>query len=97
MSKFLENVEETSPMLFRDKLELLEAMNVIMKHMNNEDAYFGDWLSLVPDGADDEDLEAIANDDGEYMEQIANCFRANMEFYGRDGFICCGRGVDEVY
>ena len=44
------------------KFELVKSMNTIVKELNNEEAYYGSWIYIVPDEADDEDFRDIAED-----------------------------------
>lgn len=41
------------------KFELVKSMNTIVKELNNEEAYYGKWIYIVPDEADDEDFRDI--------------------------------------
>ncbi|MCD8371858.1 MAG: hypothetical protein LUD27_00965 [Clostridia bacterium] len=47
---------------FDDMADIVEAMNTIVKGMNDETAYFENWIDLVPDEASREDFEEIAKD-----------------------------------
>lgn len=38
------------------KFELVKSMNTIVKELNNEEAYYGSCIYIVPDEADDEDF-----------------------------------------
>lgn len=43
-----------------ERADFVRSMNNIMVHMNDEDAYMK-WIQVVPDGATQEDFEAIAD------------------------------------
>lgn len=46
---------------------MLLAMNEIVRSINDEDAGINSWLTLgVPDGADEEEICAMANDDKDF-------------------------------
>lgn len=66
------------------RFELLKAMNLIVSSMNNEDAYDASgWLYIWPDGADDEEIREMA--EGDYFEDVYNCFLKVCKYYGKDG------------
>lgn len=46
-----------------EKYELLKAMHTIVQSLNYEGAYFDRWILIIPDGATDEDLHDIAEDE----------------------------------
>lgn len=46
-----------------DMAEIVKAMNTIVKGLNNEDAYYYDWIDIVPDEATDDDFKDIAEND----------------------------------
>ncbi len=43
--------------------EIIKAMNTIVKGLNDEGAYYYDWIDIVPDEATDDDFKDIAEDD----------------------------------
>ena len=69
-----------------EKFELLKAMNTIVKSLNNEEAYYGDWIYIVPDEADDEELQEIAFEDEETFVDAVKSFKRCMKHYLKDGF-----------
>lgn len=52
---FADNIE--------DMAEIVKAMNIIVKGLNNENAYYYDWIDIVPDEATDDDFKDIAEND----------------------------------
>ena len=77
----------------KEKFELVKSMNTIVKALNNEEAYYGSWIYLVPDEADDEDFQEIAEDE-ELFSSVVRCFKGNMLDYVEDGIYI---GGDELY
>lgn len=49
------------------KFELMVSMNNIVRVMNDENAYMR-WIVFVPDGASNDDLFDIAEDDEDFRE-----------------------------
>lgn len=74
------------------KFEVMKAMNLIIKSMNDEIPYFDDWIYLIPDEADDYDLIMCAKNE-EIFKDACILFRALIKDYGKSGF-CIG---EEVY
>lgn len=70
---------------YRDRAKIVKCMDYLIASLNNEEAYYGHWLYLVPDGADDEDFANIAHDEDLYGE-VCELFRVIMAGYGSDGF-----------
>lgn len=66
------------------RFELIKSMNTIVKELNNEEAYYGMWIYIVPDEADDEDFHDIAEDEELFIDTI-NCFKKIMKHYLKDG------------
>ena len=64
--------------------DLLKAMNLIVSSMNHEEAYYGDWLYIWPDEADDEEIREMA-EDAEYFDDVAAAFFRVCKVYGKDG------------
>ena len=65
--------------------DLLNAMNLIVSSMNNEDAYDSSgWLYIWPDGADDDEIREMA-EDAEYFDDVAAAFFRVCKIYGKDG------------
>ena len=67
-----------------ERYKLMKAMHTIVRTMNNEDAYY-EWINIVPDEADDNELMDIAQDD-ELFADSCNAFKSIMQVYGDDGF-----------
>lgn len=65
--------------------KLIENMNEIVCHMNNEYAYEL-WILTYPDGADEDEVREMAEmDDGKYFDEIAAAFFRVCKAYGKDG------------
>ena len=67
-----------------EKYELLKAMHTIVQSLNHEGAYFDRWILIIPDGATDEDLHDIAEDEDatlliEELKTLGEEFRADMK------------------
>lgn len=70
-----------------DKFELLKAMNLLVRAMNNEDAYM-EWIETIPDGATDEDMMGIAADEDETIfDEACSDFRRICRDYLSDGIL----------
>ena len=67
-----------------EKLEALRSMNTIIKNMNDESAY---------DGADDDELQEIAEEDEESFEDACKLFAKLVNKYMKYGLYIDG----EVY
>lgn len=57
----------------RQRARLLRAMDDVARSINDEDIVEIWLMGGVPDGADDDELECIAEDD-EGMRDVADCF-----------------------
>ena len=66
----------------------------IMLYMNNEDAYFGDWLYIWPDGETYEDCLSDFNSEDEY-EDLRNSFNRHYRAYHNDGLFEAPQEVEE--
>lgn len=66
-----------------ERVDFVRSMNNIMVHMNDEEAYMK-WIQVVPDGATQEDFEAIA-DDEELFDSTVYLFKDLMERYMKNG------------
>lgn len=72
------------------KFNLIKAMNLLVKSMDNEDAYY-DWINIVPDQASDDDLISIASSvDDAVFREACHEFRRICHEYIDDGFFCGG-------
>lgn len=71
------------------KIELLKAMDLIVRHMNNEEAYCY-WIEEgVPDEASEDDYEFIASDI-ESLNDVTTAFEKVMKWYIKDGIYIGG-------
>lgn len=66
-----------------ERADFVRSMNNIMVHMNDEDAYMK-WIQVVPDGATQEDFEAIA-DNEELFDGTVYLFKDLMDGYMKNG------------
>ena len=66
-----------------ERADFVRSMNDIIAHLNDEDAYMK-WIQVVPDGATQEDFEAIA-DDEELFDSTVYLFKDLMERYMKNG------------
>ena len=66
-----------------ERADFVRSMNNIMVHINDEEAYMK-WIQVVPDGATQEDFEAIA-DDEELFDGVVYLFKDLMERYMKNG------------
>lgn len=66
-------------------IELLRAMDTVVRCMNDEEA-IGPWLmGGVPDGANDVDYEDMASDD-ELMDWACGCFGRVVRSFSKSGW-----------
>lgn len=75
-----------------EKFETLRSMNTIIKNMNDESAY-NTWIYLIPDGADDDELMEIAEEDEDIFKDACNLFAKLVKKYMKYGLYIDG----EVY
>ena len=68
----------------RERYEIMKAMHTLIRAMNDEGAYCS-WIYTVPDGATDDDLWDIAEDD-ELFAEACTAFKSAMKDYGKSGF-----------
>ena len=66
-----------------ERADFVRSMNNIIIHLNDEDAYMN-WIQVVPDGADEEDFKAIADDEDLFDETIY-LFKDLMGRYMKNG------------
>ena len=66
-----------------ERADFVRSMNNIMVHMNDENAYMK-WITVVPDGATQDDFEAIA-DNEELFDGVVYLFKDLMERYMKNG------------
>lgn len=75
-----------------EKFEALRSMNNIIKNMNDESAYNA-WIYIIPDGADDDELMEISEEDEETFEDACKLFAKLVKKYMKYGMYIDG----EVY
>ena len=73
-----------------EKFEALRSMNTIIKNMNDESAYNA-WIYIIPDGADDDELMEIAEEDEESFEDACNLFAKLIKRYMKYGLYIDGK------
>ena len=59
-------------------------LNEILQAFNNEEAYFGDWLYLWPDGCDKAEAYECFDNEEDYKE-LENCFIKKFKAYASNG------------
>lgn len=74
-----------------EKFEILKAMNTLIRALNNEEAYYGDWVYTIPDEVDDAELQEIAFEDEETFEEAVYSFKRCMMYYLSDGLYIGGK------
>lgn len=73
-----------------EKFEALRSMNTIIKSMNDESAYSA-WIWIIPDGADDDELMEIAEEDEETFEDACKLFARLIVKYMKYGMYIDGK------
>lgn len=68
-----------------ERFEMLKAMNTLVKLMNNEAAYM-EWIYIIPDQADDDELMDTAMNYPDIFKDAVDCFKDIYERYANDGF-----------
>ena len=70
-----------------ERYEAIKAMNTLIKCLNNEEAYYGSWIYIVPDEASDDELMEIASEDyqEDTFKEASVLFLQLMNEYGPDG------------
>lgn len=76
----------------QERFETLKSMNTIIKSMNDESAY-NTWIYLIPDGADDDELMEIAEEDEDIFKDACDLFAELIKRYMKYGLYIDG----EVY
>lgn len=69
-----------------DTINLLKAMHTIVCHLNNEDAYYRNWIYELPDKPSNNDFKFIA-DDTDSTDSVIKEFLRIMRLYGKDGIV----------
>ena len=68
-----------------ERQEIITAMHELIRSLNNEGAYFSHWIYLVPDGATEEDLIDMADNDEEF-DEVCRLFNRLIARYGKYGY-----------
>ena len=76
----------------KNSVELLKCMNEVVAYLDDDRAYES-WIWTVPDGADDDDYESIAEDSDE-MDHVCRSFRQIVGHYGKDGWCTAALEAD---
>ena len=77
----------------QERFENLKAMNTIIKSMNDDAAYYNVWTCCIPDGADDDELMEIAEEDEETFKEARELFAKLVQKHMKYGLYIDG----EVY
>ena len=75
-----------------ERFEALKSMNTIIKRMNDESAYSA-WIWLIPDGAADDELQEIAEENDKTFKDACDLFAELIKGYVKYGLYIDG----EVY
>ena len=65
------------------RMNMLGGMNEYVQCFNDEEAYYNNWIYLVPDECTEDDLESIAEDD-ESFNDVCILFGKLIKAYGDD-------------
>lgn len=68
-----------------DKFEVLKAMHTLALALNNEQFYYRYWIEIIPDGADLEELQEIAECDPETFSDAVRVFINHFADNAQDG------------
>lgn len=68
-----------------NNVELLKAMDTVVRYMNDEMAIEPWLMTGVPDGATEDDYEQMASDD-ELMDWACGCFGMVMRGFSKSGW-----------
>lgn len=80
----------------QDRFENLKAMNTLVKSLNDELAYYDNWIYIIPDDVDDEELMSIAEDnDPEIYDAAVRCFIRIFKRYSKYGLYIGNKLYDE--
>lgn len=74
----------------KERFEALKSMNTIIKSMNDENAY-STWIWVIPDEADDEELQEIAEEDEESFKEACDLFAKLVQKYMKYGLYIDGK------
>lgn len=81
---------------FAERLDALKGMNLMVRNMNDERAYYDAWIWLVPDEADEDDLIDIA-EDAEDFNRVVQQFLFIVRTYSKHGVIFGDYCIDEKH
>lgn len=56
------------------RAKILISMNNIVRALNDEGAYYNQWIYIIPDEADDDELEDIADNMEDIFAEAVECF-----------------------
>lgn len=72
----------------KEKFFMLKSMNELVKCINDETAYYGSWILIVPDEASDEELADIASDEDDeiYADACKLFAKLVAKYYPTGGF-----------
>ena len=74
-----------------EKYFLLEAMNTIIKSMNDVGAYM-EWIYIVPDQATREELEYMCKDENKDLyKEAVELFNELIKQYSKSGYYVDGK------
>lgn len=76
----------------QERFEILKSIDTIIKSMNDESAYTA-WIHIIPDEADDDELQEIAEEDDETFGDACKLFAKLVMKYMKYGLYVDG----EVY
>ena len=90
MEKLSQKQIEMTPENIAERVELLKAMDVVVRSLNDEEV-MDLWLTNgVPDGADESDYEFIAEDVTTCFEECCRCFTACIAAGAKHGYYSGG-------
>lgn len=72
--------------IVKEKYFMLKYMNEIIKCINDETAYYNNWILIVSDEASDEELVDIATDDEIYADACKLFAKLVAKYYPTGGF-----------
>ena len=74
----------------QERFEVLKAMNLLAKTVNDEGFYYDHWVYIVPDEADDDELREIAYDAEDIFSDAVRCFINHFSKYAKEGGLYLG-------
>lgn len=79
-----------------NKFDILKAMHTLALSCNDEGFYWHYWVHIIPDGADEYELEEIAESDRETFNDAVKCFIQHFGRFAKEGGLYAEE-EDEVY